>query len=210
MQLMKRGAGRQGFTLVEVLVAMMLGLGLAATAMWFTRVQFHSMEDQAKQLRLQGDSRAIIEIFAREVRRAGMDPTCAKVFDAVAESDALQVRFQADLNSNGALDAGNEDLHYRIVDDVRFERVAGGAPEVLLDGVDLSGSRFRYFDAAGSELPTASALTAAQRATVRRVRLELAVSQTAAGPDRTLPLRARAATDVALRNRFFINANGCP
>lgn len=200
----------RGFTLIEVLVALLLGLGVSATVLWFTRAQFFALEDQARQLDIQTTSRAIVDLFAREVRRAGMDPQCTKAFDGVAEGSATSIRFRADLNGNGALEAASEDLGYRIVAPDRIERVAGPTTEVLLDGVAVTGSRLRYFDAGGIELAPGGSLTAPQRALVRRVRLELSVSGPAADSARDLPLTARAATDVELRNRFFVASTVCP
>lgn len=199
-----------GFTLVETLVAMAVGLAAMAVFLSFNRAQFFAMHDQARQLDIQTTTRAVVDLFAREVRRAGMDPNCTMAFTAVADSSATQVRIRSDLNVNGVLDAASEDITYRIVPDGRLERVVGVAAEVLLDDVDLTGSRIRYFDSAGAELVPSPALTAAQAGTVRRVRIELAVAGAASDPKRTAPLVARAATDVELRNRFFIGAMPCP
>jgi hypothetical protein len=196
-------------TLVEVLVALGLGVALAAAVGWFQRVQFLAMEDQAAQLDIQNTARAIVDVFAREVRRAGMDPRCTKAVEALVDASPSVVRFQADLNADGALDAASEDILYRIAGGSRVERGQGRVLEPLLDGVDLTGSSLRYFDAAGTELVGASGLTAAQRAQVRRVRLELAVRAPVRSGSRGPDLVARAATDVELRNRFFIGVGGC-
>jgi type II secretory pathway component PulJ len=198
-----------GVTLIEILVAMLIGVGVAATVAWFERAQFLAMEDQAAQLDIQTSARAIVDVFARDVRRAGMDPTCAKNVTAVVDASPTALRFQADLNANGALDAASEDLLYRLVDGIRVERGQGTTVEPLLEDIDLSGSRIRYFDAAGSELLASTSLTAAQRALIRRVRLELAVRVPARSGSGAPDLVARAATDVELRNRFFVGVTGC-
>lgn len=199
----------RGFTLIEVLVAMALGVGVAATVAWFQRSQFLAMEEQAQQIDVQTTTRAIVEMFARDVRRAGMNPTCTTAIRPLRQATASSLRVQADLNGNGALDAATEDLRYRVVDG-RFERQAGNATEVLIEGVNLSGSRFRYYDGAGNELiPFLGSLDPAQRNAVRRVRLELIAQRQARSGRRAAPLAARAATDVELRNRFFINTTSC-
>ncbi len=203
---LRRGGG---FTLIEILVAMLIGVGVAATVAWFGRTQFLAMEDQVAQLDIQTSTRAIVDVFARDVRRAGMDPTCAKNVTAVVDASPTALRFQADLNSNGAVDAASEDLLYRLVDGVRVERGQGTTVEPLLEDVDLSGSRIRYFDAAGFELLASASLTAAQRALIRRVRLELDVRVPARSGSGAPDLTARAATDVELRNRFFVGVTGC-
>lgn len=201
--------GRRGVTLVELLVALLLGSAVAASIGWFQRAQFLALEDQAAQLDMQSSARAIVDVFARDVRRAGMDPTCAGAVEALVDAGPAALRVQADLNGNGALDVASEDLIYRLADGVRIERGQGTTLEPLLDDVDLSGSRFRYFDAVGTELVAAGGLTAAQRAQVRRVRLELAVRAPTRSGSGALPLAARAATDVELRNRFFAGVAGC-
>lgn len=201
--------GQRGLSLIEVLVALLIGASLAATIGWFQHTQFLTLEDQAAQLDVQTAARAVIDVFARDVRRAGMDPRCTKAVQALLEASPTTVRIQADLNANGALDVASEDLRYRIVGDTRLERRQGNTVEPLLDGVDLAGSRFRYYDASGAEIVTTGALTTAQRAQVRRVRLELAVHAPAHSTVRGADLVAEAATDVELRNRFFVAVTGC-
>jgi hypothetical protein len=182
-----------------------------ATALSFNRAQFFTFRDQARQLDIQTGTRGIVDLFAREVRRAGRDPVCTGVFTPLVLGTATQVRFQSDLNSNGTLESTTEDLTYRIVSSyTRMERVAGTTLEVLLNSVDLAGSRFRYYDGAGAELWPGPTLTPAQRAAVRRVRLELIARGWSAGSPSSSALMARAATDVELRNRFFIALNTCP
>jgi type II secretory pathway component PulJ len=200
-----------GVTLPEVVVSVALALVGMATALSFNRAQFFALRDQARQIDIQTSTRGIVDFFAREVRRAGRDPVCTGAFTPLVLGTITQVRFQSDLNSNGTLESSSEDLTYRMTGSyTKFERVAGSTLEVLLTDVDLTGSRFRYFDGAGVELLPSPALTAAQRAAVRRVRLELVTRGGSAGSTRSTPLEARAATDVELRNRFFIAANTCP
>lgn len=200
----------RGMTLVEVLVTLVLGAALAAAIGWFQRVQFLALEDQAGQIDLQSSARAIVDVFARDVRRAGMDPKCSKAVEALVEASPSVLRFQADLNANGALDASSEDLVYRLAGGARVERGQGPTVEPLLEGVDLTGSRIRYFDGGGNEILGPSGLTAAQRAQVRRVRLELAVRAPTRSGSGAPDLVARAATDIELRNRFFVGVTGCP
>jgi len=198
-----------GVTLIDLLVSVALSLVAMATVLAFHRAQLSALQDQARQLDLQTSTRAIVELFAREVRRAGLDPGCTKKFAMLADGSATQVRVQEDLNSNGALDPASEDITYRIVESRQLERVTGATTDILLSNVDLSGSRLRYFDGGGVELLPAPSLSAAQRAAVRRVRIEIAASGAAASPMRSMPLVAYAATDVELRNRFFVISNTC-
>ena len=205
----RRLCSNAGVTLVELLVATTLSLATMATVLTFQRAQFFALHDQMKQLQMQDATRAVVDLFAREMRRAGRDPACTKIFTPIMLGSASEVQFREDLNSNGTLDSATEELRYRMIDSVRLERVAGDSVEVLVSGVDLTGSRFRYFDGAGNELVPSPTLSDAQRATVRRVRLELATTWHDAGSPRSAPLAAQAATDVELRNRFFLHAESC-
>ena len=198
-----------GVTIVELLVGTALSLGAMSAVLSFQRAQFFALRDQVKQLQMQDATRNVVDLFAREMRRAGRDPACAKIFTPILLGSASEVQFREDLNANGTLEADTEELRYRIVDSARLERVAGESAEVLISDVDLTGSRLRYFDGAGNELVPNPNLSEAQRATVRRVRLELATTGHDSGSSRSAPLAARAATDVELRNRFFIQSESC-
>ena len=209
MILTRRLGSNAGVTMVELLVGTALGLGAMATVLSFQRAQFSAVRDQVKQLRMQDATRNVVDLFAREMRRAGRDPKCKKIFPPIVVASATEVELRKDLNSNGTLEPDTEEVRYRIVDSTHFERVAGEAAEVLISDVDLTGSRFRYFDAVGTELIPEPELSEAQRATVRRVRLELSTTGRDYGSTRTAPLAAHAGTDVELRNRFFIHSEGC-
>lgn len=209
-----RPLGQKGFTLVEILVATALGLVALASFVAFNRFQLFALSNQATQVDVQTTARSVLDLFAREVRRAGMDPTCSKAFEAIATASTEEVRIQSDLDGSGAIDATNEDIIYRYnFETDAVERVANGFADILLADLDLSGSELIYFDAAGNQLQPAvstGGLNAAQRATVRRVRMELAVADSAVDPLNSQPLRARMSTDVNLRNRFFLASTACP
>ena len=209
----RRNRNRQaGFTLTELLVATTLGLVLLANVGSFHRFQLFALRNQATQLQIQTDARNFADLFAREVRRAGMNPTCAGGISGIVEASSSLLHFRADLNGNGAIDATDEDVTYRYnVDANTVQRTANGVTDTLLSGTNLSGSRVRYFNAANAELvPASTGLSAAQRAAVVRVRLELAMAGNTIDPQNSSNLRAQVASDVDLRNRFFIASMPCP
>jgi type II secretory pathway component PulJ len=199
-----------GFSLVDLLVGVSLSLLGMGTILSFHRSQLYAVQDQARQVEIQTTTRAIVDLFAREARRAGLNPACTANFTMVADASASQVRFQEDLNANGVLDAASEDITYRFAQSNRVERATGSSTDTLLSNVDLTGSRMRYFDGGGAELVPSPTLSAAQRTAIRRVRIEMSASSAARNPSRSAPLTARAATDVELRNRFFVITNSCP
>lgn len=203
--------GESGFTLIEMLVSTMIGLLVIGTFLGFSRFQLFAMQDQSKQLDLQTTVRNTAQLFADEVRRAGSDPLCTKAFDGIVTASGWHIYLRSDLDGSGTIGGQGEDVLYFFVDDGdTIYRYSQGQVETLISGVDISGSRIRYFDAAGAEIDNSSALDAAERAAIRRVRLELNVADDARNPQRDQPLRTATATNIDLRNRFFLKGTGCP
>lgn len=197
-----------GLSLVEVLVTLSVASVVAGAMLTFSQSQMAAMRDQTRQVELQTTARSVVELFAREMRRAGMDPLCVKNFAGIDNATQTEVKVLADLNGNGVIDQANENVIYRInLTNKTFERVANGVPSTLLDGAQLTGSRFRYYDANGTERVPSPSLSNAVRATIRRVRLELQLTQPGQSGGQTL--KTAASTDVDLRNRFFIASTGC-
>jgi type II secretory pathway component PulJ len=213
---MCRRHDQSGFTVTELLAATAVSLVMLATVVSFNRFQLFALRDQANQIDVQTTARNIVDLFAREVRRAGMNPDCTiPAFSGIEDARQNSLRIQSDLNGDGVLTGVNEDLTYRYnYEDSRIERVDNvtHTANTLATGVDFSGSQLRYFNGAGVELvpPPWTSLTAAQRSAVRRIRVQLSLSGKAADPNNTRPLTAQEATDVDLRNRYFVNSTACP
>lgn len=209
-----RSRGQRGATLVEVLVASLLGIIAVGTINWFSRFQLFSLRNQAAQSDLQMVARGVSDVFARDVRRAGFDPHCTAAVAAITHADPYTLTLQSDLDGNGTLGGIDETLTYRLNftdGNSRLERVANDRTDVLLDGIEVGETRFRYFAGDGLEVVNVAAgLTSAEMATIRRVRLELAAEVHAADPGRALPGQVRLGNDVDIRNRHFVNSVGCP
>ena len=200
-----------GFTLPEVLMTTVISLAACATFVSFSNFQLAALRNQASQLDMQTAGRSIVDLFAREVRRAGRNPTCAGTFAAIAEATAYKLRMKSDLNGSGTIDGTDEDITYGFnFFSGAIYRQAGEVSDDLLSGVSPAGSRLRYFDGAGNELVPAWFLTEAQRNSVRRVRLELMLNANATTQGRSTPMQAQLSTDVNLRNRFFVAKTSCP
>ncbi len=206
-----RGSQR-GFTLVELIVATGLALVALAAVLSLNRAQLYAIRNQARQNDLQMTARNIVDLFSREVRGAGGNPTCASTVSTIADAKQQLLRIQNDLNGDGATTGTDEDVtyQYKFLSN-RFERVANGSTDAFVEGVDLTGSRIRYFDGAGAEVTAGSTgLSSAQRGNVRRVRIELVMTRPQFDPQNPVPLRLEVANDIDLRNRYFVNATGCP
>lgn len=211
---MGRRPNQRGITLVEVMVAGLLGIVAIGTINWFSRYQLFSLRNQAVQNDIQMTARSVSDVFSRDVRRSGFNPTCNADITAVELAKGNELTLKSDLNADGALGGIDETLTYRVATSssgTRFERAANGRTDVLLDQIDASRTRFRFYDNAGAEIPSGpGGLGSAERSQVRRIRLELAVAADAVDPQRAMPVLVRLANDVDIRNRHFVNNVSCP
>lgn len=206
----RRLRDQSGSSVMEALVSLALGSIVLAGLHTFSQAQLKSMQSQATQISVQSVARAMLEVVARDLRRGGLDPTCSKAFEGISVAKVDEVRIQSDLDASGSINGGEEDVAYRYNHATSsVDRISGGTTNALLEGIALDGSSLRYFDSAGLELnPGSSGLSAAQRQQVRRIRIQIALAD--AAPDRDAPMRARVATDVDLRNRYFLTNTECP
>jgi type II secretory pathway component PulJ len=198
------------FSLLEVLVALGLSLVVVGAIAAFQNFQLTTLRGQAKQIDLQSAARSVVDLVAREVRRAGKNPKCDSTIGGVETATHQTLRIQTDLDGNGSISGPNENVTYELDSAQKIvtrNDPAGGGLSVLIDGVDLEGSGFRYFDGNGTELAAGtSGLDQAQRGQIRRVRFDLVMAGTSGKAGSTVP-RARASTNLDLRNRFFVASN---
>jgi type IV pilus assembly protein PilW len=205
-----------GFTLVELVIALSVGLIVVGAAYMLFTNQNKQLGNQELIAEMQQNARAAMDIVSREIRMAGYNPnkttpltkctgttsttaTCVGIKNAGADT----ISFTADLNGNGDLTAGaaneNENIIYdRYLDSGVYAlgRTANGIRSPLIEHLDFLG--FGYFDANGA--------VTANLAGIREVRITLRT--VAARPDpayapnngyRTFTLTAR----VAPRNLAY-------
>ena len=206
-----------GFSPIEVLVAAAVGLSALAAVLSFNRFQMLTLRNQTTQVDVQTTVRNIVELFAREVRRAGANPGCRIAgFNGLVDARSYYLRMQSDLNGDGVLTGVGEDVTYQYNWDAdavqRTDRGSGGTTETLASGVGWGDSIIRYFDGNGNEMNTWywGSLSPAERSAVRRIRIQLNLTGKALGISGTRPLLAQASADVDLRNRYFLGNTACP
>lgn len=205
----------RGYTLAELLVGAVISLIALSAFLGFNRMQLYAFSNQTSQLDLQTAGRSLIDLFTREVRMAGMDPTCSKSFSGISSASATQIEIKSDLNADGTIDGTNEDIVYTYnATDHAIERTANGTTTPLTDSrMSVGSSMLAYYDGSGNPLVpagTGGPLTQAQCDSVRRVQLVLTLQAAAADPLNSLPLAATFSSNVDLRNRFFLASTVCP
>jgi prepilin-type N-terminal cleavage/methylation domain-containing protein len=195
-----------GFSLPELLVAMLIAALTMTALLNFTVVQSRAFARVDARLAASQDMRLVLDVISRDVRQAGFDARGLAVEPVVAAS-AARLILQRDENEDGMLDAsGGERISYRFRPGVgTLSRMVGRQSMPLASHLPPDGFRLSYVDARGAPLrPDGVDLTPAERAAVRRIDVTL-MARAADGA----PLTA-IATGVALRNLPWMAAPDTP
>ena len=157
---------RNGFTLIETIMAMfMLSITMAAFYSVY-RMQTRSLKGQENRLEAQQTARAALDFMVRELRNARYNPTdedngasCGNGVGVagrpgilVADDDILH--FSYDTGNGDCADVG-ENVRYSFAagDITRTDASAGGGGERLTDG-NATGLTLAYFAQDGTPVPT--------------------------------------------------------
>jgi type IV pilus assembly protein PilW len=159
----------QGFTLIELMIAMVVSL-LALGAIYSTfSAQHKSYQVQQETADMHQNIRAAMYYMQREIRMAGCDPV--GIANArIITANATLIHFTEDVigdtpvsDADGATDDPNEDITYSLNANKNLERDTGGGNQVVAQNIDALD--FVYLDGAsppnvlnpgGSDVPAAN------------------------------------------------------
>jgi hypothetical protein len=206
-----------GVGVAEALVATAVSLATLATILTFLGVQQKALAVQGVYGESQLITRTVIDLLTREVRMAGYDPqgtalatapgpACPGVRRGIVEATATRLRFQQDLNGDGAIGGDGEDVTWELARG-QVRRRDGREALPVVDHVPPGGLRFRYFDnrSPAVELaPSRSRLSAAERDCVAKVRVTVRAEVPSPNPGAVPPLASAATTDIAIRGRSLL------
>ena len=132
----KKSLNTQGFTMVELLVAMVVSL-LAIGAIYSTFLnQFKSYQVQEEVAAMQQNIRAAMFHLQREIRMAGCDPT-GDAAAAIEIANVAELKFKIDENGDGDFITNpgppivydsNEQIRYALTNDANGDGIADGSP----------------------------------------------------------------------------------
>lgn len=169
-----QNSDNKGFTILELLIVMAIIaiLGVAIIS-FFTNISEKSTVERTIST-TQQKARLALEIMARDIRMAGLDPTdsgSAGIWDPRGSTPSLNATqtdattadffsFSADLNYDGDVDDPYERIAYYIdsagnLTMETFELISGTVTPVqlpMLTGLQAGDLQFKYFNANGAEI----------------------------------------------------------
>lgn len=141
----------EGFTLVELMVSMGIGMVIlaAVTTTFMSQTRIYNAQEQINEM--QQNARGALDILSRELKMAGYKPNGGG-FNGVTYS-TTQLRVQADLNSDGAISTSstaNEQITYAFdnANEQITRAVGSGSAQILAE--HISAFTFNYLDSAGA------------------------------------------------------------
>ncbi len=206
-----------GFTFVELLVAMTMMTITMAGFYSVYRMQTRSLKSQDNRLKAQQDARITLEFMVREIRNVGYFPekvTNANCFEdegGIQIADSQSFRFHYDFQgdtptspADGNCGDANEDIAfgYNATTKDITRAMNGGVPQRLTDG-NAYLLQLKYFTQTGTEL-TAVPLSAADRANIQRVTITVTIKSDNPDEFGGGQLIATIGSNVNLRNRGLL------
>ena len=101
----------RGFSLAELLVAMVIGLVILGAGYNLIIIQNKTLSSQEQIVEMQQNVRTALDMMTREVRLAGYNPAGAAFSGITVNASQLEVK--ADLDGNASL-SGQEDIVYSL------------------------------------------------------------------------------------------------
>jgi len=131
------GAGRDGFTLIELIIAMALGLIVLGAMYSVFTIQNKHFSSQEQIVEMQQNARMAIEIISREIRMAGYNPKQTEgsfnFLLSTEDDDRVTnqncIAFTYDYDSDGTEDSNDNEQVAFLVDGGVLKRFSTGAIE---------------------------------------------------------------------------------
>jgi type IV pilus assembly protein PilW len=145
-----------GFSLVELLVAMTIGLVVLGGLYGVFTIQNRTFSKQELIVEMQQNARAAMDMMSREIRMAGYDPRnlnsdsnqTTNFFGVTVNSSRLQIK--ADLDGGGSIDASSQENIIYTFDaaNKKITRNIGAGAQTFAENVD--SFTFAYLDGSGN------------------------------------------------------------
>lgn len=203
----------RGFTLIELMVAMLIGLFVVGATVTLLDFSGRTYRAQERVVDVQQDARAALEIMASDIRMAAFNPRRGAGANIISASEG-RLAFQMDSNMSNDLEQefplgeSYEELLVYLYDAEKrvIRRNVNPDPEELEAGAqplasNVSQLRFAYFDENGDALEA----PVAAPGDIRRVRISVTCEQR---DDKGGLFSRTLTTTVAIRNLVILPRKG--
>lgn len=179
-EIVRRARCEAGTTIVELLVASLVGLGVVAAAVQLLRTHAHVALRTQAALGASSGAAWALRVALEDVKRAGADPA-ERDLEAVAGAASTWIATLRDLDGDGRIDdrsAESVGVAWSESGAGSVARRVGAQSMAIVSRVPRGGLRLRYYDADGRELAIGGGLGREARGRIRRVEMEVDVRQT--------------------------------
>jgi prepilin-type N-terminal cleavage/methylation domain-containing protein len=208
-------SNKNGLTLVELMIVMVLSLLLMTAVYMAYQVQNSTSQVQHQVSALQQDLRAVMDIISMDIRHAGADPDFGFSIQGIPgdTSGDRFIRITMDLNSDKDSNDANENIGYRL-NDANLERIDYNlnATQSIAQNVAALGFTYRGRLTDGTIyeiIPSGSAnfpdqpgntLNSTQADAVRYIDISVRIDTQDIDPDTGIPIARTLTRRVCRRN----------
>lgn len=178
---------KDGFTLVELLVYMML-FGIVLTAistLFISNTRSHT--SQQNSMEMNQDLRGAMDLMVREIRMAAYDPTDSGLFGFINggsgtdDTDVDSINFTTDYDEDGATGGTNEAINYYLYTSDGIQKLGRNVSGTLNPVAEsITALAFTYIDANGAVITPP--LSAAGLTNIRTVQISITAQTTDPDP----------------------------
>ena len=163
----------RGFSLIELLIAMALGL-IVVTSLASAFISQRKTYDVQEQITaMVQEARAALDMISREVKMAGYDPTGVGIV-GIPIFTATQLQISADLNGDGDTSDTHEGITYTYDStNKQIDRNTGAGDQPFAE--NIQSVTFLYYDIDGN--------TTATTADIRRIKITITARTSEPDPD---------------------------
>jgi len=172
----------EGFSLVELLVAMAVGIVVLGAMYSVFTIQNKTFTDQEELVVMQQNVRAAMDVMVREIGMAGYDPTRVNSDDDSSNDfygvtvNSSQLQIKADLGGSGIDSSSQENIIYKFFGspDYKITRNIGVGNQTLAENIE--SFTFKYLkssDPTDTSTDHSSDVEATRSPDVRQIRITI-------------------------------------
>jgi len=194
---------KKGFTLIEIMIALVLSsiLATAIYAFFTSQEKIYNIQDQISET--QQNLRVGLDKMIKDIRMSGYENYLNPAGAGIAVAAATSIQITADLNGDGDTSDTNENITYSLYDSGGDGDLdLGRNSQPLVENIANNGLQFRYFDENNTELAS-TPLVSGDRLAVRSIEVILTAQTARRNPDTGRYLTRTLASRVTPRNLAY-------